>query len=215
MTKPSTHNQTKHWQALDAAHHIHPFTETAALNKKGVRVITKAKGIHIWDSEGNRLIDGMSGLWCVNVGYGREELADAGRQALMELPYYNAFFQTTHPYVTELAAKLATLLPKGMTRVLFANSGSEANDTALKLIRYYWNLQGKPQKKIHLSREYAYHGVTFGAASLSGLIPMHTQWDLPLPGLPRPEREQWLRGPPMALLSGDQDLSVISPLHLS
>ena len=197
--KPATHNQTKHWQELDAAHHVHPFTETAALNKKGVRVITGAKGVHIWDSEGNRLIDGMSGLWCVNVGYGREELADAAYEAMKQLPYYNAFFQTTHPYVTELAAKLASLLPKGMERVLFANSGSEANDTALKLIRYFWNLQGKPQKKIHISREYAYHGVTFGAASLSGLVPMHTQWDLPLLGFEKVPTVYWYG------FGGDQD----------
>src|SRR5512134_3806458 len=127
-----THNQTKHWQALDAAHHIHPFTETAALNKKGVRVITKADGIYLWDSEGNRLIDGMSGLWCVNVGYGRTELAEAAYESMKELPYYNAFFQTTHPYATELAAKIASLTPAGLKRILFANSGSEANDTALK-----------------------------------------------------------------------------------
>ncbi|HAJ44991.1 MAG TPA: aspartate aminotransferase family protein [Alphaproteobacteria bacterium] len=180
--RASTHNRTKDWQALDAAHHIHPFTDTAALNKKGARVITRAKGVHLWDSEGHRLIDGMAGLWCVNVGYGREELADAAYSAMRELPYYNAFFQTTHPYAVELAAKLAQLLPAGMTRVLFANSGSEANDSALKLIRYYWNLQGRPEKKIHISREYAYHGVTMAAASLSGLTPMHPQWDLPLPG---------------------------------
>lgn len=178
----ATHNRTKDWQAMDAAHHVHPFTDTAALNRKGVRVITRAKGVHLWDSEGKRLIDGMAGLWCVNVGYGRDELAEAAHTAMRELPYYNAFFQTTNPYATELASKLATVLPKGLDRIVFANSGSEANDTALKLIRYFWNLQGKPQKKIHISREYAYHGVTMAAASLSGLTPMHPQWDLPLPG---------------------------------
>jgi putrescine aminotransferase len=176
------HNRTKDWQALDAAHHIHPFTDTAALNARGVRVITRAKGVHLWDSEGRRLIDGMAGLWCVNVGYGREELAEAAYAAMKDLPYYNAFFQTTNPYATELAAKLAIVLPAGLKRIVFANSGSEANDSALKLIRYFWNLQGKPQKKIHISREYAYHGVTMAAASLSGLTPMHPQWDLPLPG---------------------------------
>ncbi|MDZ4739079.1 MAG: aminotransferase, partial [Alphaproteobacteria bacterium] len=189
--KAATHNQTKHWQALDAAHHIHPFTETKALNAKGVRVITKADGIYIWDSEGNRLIDGMSGLWCVNVGYGRQELADAARDAMQQLPYYNNFFQTTNPHATELAAKLAGLLPKGLDRIFFANSGSEANDTALKLIRYYWNLQGKPQKKIHISREYAYHGVTMAAASLSGLTPMHPQFDLPLAGFVKVPTVYW------------------------
>jgi putrescine aminotransferase len=190
-SKTSQHNLTKHWQELDALHHIHPFTETKALNKKGVRVIVRADGIYLWDSEGNRLIDGMSGLWCVNVGYGRQELADAASEAMKQLPYYNNFFQTTNPYATELAAKLAHLLPAGMSRIFFANSGSEANDTALKFIRYYWNLQGKPQKKIHISREYAYHGVTMAAASLSGLTPMHPQFDLPLSGFEKVPTVYW------------------------
>jgi len=190
-TKPAMHNQTKYWQELDARHHIHPFTETGALNKRGVRVITHAEGIYLWDSEGRRLIDGMAGLWCVNVGYGRKELAEAAYEAMKRLPYYNAFFQTTHPNATELAAKLASLLPGGLSRILFANSGSEANDTALKLIRYYWNLQGKKQKKIHISREFAYHGVTMAAASLSGLTPMHPQWDLPLTGFEKVPTVYW------------------------
>jgi putrescine aminotransferase len=186
-----THNQTKHWQALDAAHHVHPFSDTAALNKEGVRVITKADGIYLWDSEGRKIIDGMAGLWCVQVGYGNKALADAGCEALNTLPYYNHFFKTTNPYTVELAAKLAGLLPDGHDHVLFANSGSEANDTALKLIRYFWNLKKKPQKKIHLSRDYAYHGVTFAAASLSGLTPMHPQWDLPLPGFEKVPTPYW------------------------
>ncbi|HEV2563205.1 MAG TPA: aminotransferase [Rhizomicrobium sp.] len=186
-----THNLTRHWQALDAAHHIHPFSDTAALNKEGVRVITKAEGVYLWDSEGRKLIDGMAGLWCVQVGYGNKELAEAGCEALRTLPYYNHFFKTTNPYTAELAAKLASLLPEGHDRVLFANSGSEANDSALKLIRYYWNLKNKPEKKIHLSRDYAYHGVTFAAASLSGLTPMHPQWDLPLPGFEKVPAPYW------------------------
>jgi len=190
-SKPATHNQTKHWQEIDALHHVHPFTDTAALNKKGVRVIVKADGINVWDSEGHKLIDGMSGLWCVNVGYGRTELAEAAYEAMKTLPYYNSFFQTTNPYATELAAKIASLLPAGLSRIVFANSGSEANDTALKLIRYYWNLQEKPQKKIHISREYAYHGVTMAAASLSGLTPMHPQFDLPLAGFEKVPTVYW------------------------
>ncbi len=185
------HNLTRHWQALDAAHHVHPFTDTAALNRDGVRVITRADGVYLWDSEGHKLIDSMSGLWCVQVGYGYRELADAGYEALMTLPYYNHFFKTTNPWTTELAAKLATLLPEGHEHVLFANSGSEANDTALKLIRYYWNLKGKAEKKIHLSRELSYHGVTMAAASLSGLTPMHPQWDLPLPGFAKVPAPYW------------------------
>jgi len=184
-------NQTKHWQALDAAHHVHPFSDTAALNKEGVRVITRGKGVYLWDSEGRKIIDGMSGLWCVQVGYGNAELAEAGYEALKTLPYYNHFFKTSNPWTIELAAKLATLLPDGHERVLFANSGSEANDSALKLIRYYWNLKGRPEKKIHLSRDYAYHGVTMAAASLSGLTPMHPQWDLPLPGFEKVPAPYW------------------------
>src|SRR5215831_2657 len=182
---------TRHWRALDAKHHIHPFTHTASLIKEGVRVITRAKGIHLWDSEGNKLIDAMSGLWCVQVGYGNSELASAGCEALKTLPYYNHFFKTTNPWTAELAAALARILPQGHTRVLFANSGSEANDTALKLIRYYWNLEGKPEKKIHLSRAYSYHGVTMAAASLSGLTPMHPQWDLPFPGFEKAPAPYW------------------------
>jgi putrescine aminotransferase len=183
--------KTRRLQKLDAAHHIHPFTLTEALNREGVRVITRAKGIYVWDSEGKKLIDGMAGLWCVQVGYGNKELARAGAEALKTLPYYNHFFKTTNPWTVELAAKLVQLLPEGHTRVLFANSGSEANDAALKLIRYYWNLKGKPQKKIHVSRQLSYHGVTMATASLSGLTPMHPQWDLPFEGFVKVPAPYW------------------------
>jgi putrescine aminotransferase len=182
---------TKRWQSLDAAHHIHPFTQTEALAREGARVITRAKGIYLWDSEGERLIDGMSGLWCVQIGYGNREVAQAGYEALKQLPYYNHFFKTTNPWTIELATRLSALLPEGHTRVLFADSGSEANDTALKLIRYYWNLRGRPEKKIHLSRQLSYHGVTMAAASLSGLTPMHPQFDLPFPGFEKVPAPYW------------------------
>jgi putrescine aminotransferase len=191
MSRDSTHNRTAHWRALDAAHHVHPFSDTAALNQEGVRVITRGDGVYLWDSEGKRIIDGMAGLWCVQLGYGNRELADAGYEALKTLPYYNHFFKTSNPWTIELAAKLAALLPDGHDHVLFANSGSEANDSALKLIRYYWNLKRKPEKKIHLSRELSYHGVTFGGASLSGLTPMHPQWDLPLDGFVKVPTPYW------------------------
>ena len=191
QTPPKSHNQTQHWRTLDAAHHIHPFTQTEALNREGVRVITRAKGIYLWDSDGKKLIDGMSGLWCVQLGYGNKELARAGCEALNTLPYYNNFFKTTNPWTAELAAKLATLLPDGHQHVLFANSGSEATDTALKLIRYYWNLKGRPEKKLHLSLALSYHGVTMAAASLSGLTPLHPQWDLPFPGFAKVPAPYW------------------------
>jgi len=203
MPRGRTDNLTKHWQALDAAHHVHPFSDTAALNKEGVRVITHADGVYLWDSDGNRLIDGMAGLWCVQLGYGNKELADAGYEALKELPYYNHFFKTSNPWTIELATRLVSVLPDGHDHVLFANSGSEANDTALKLIRYYWNLQGRAEKKIHLSRDFAYHGVTFGGASLSGLTPMHPQWDLPVEGFAKVPTPYWFG----AKAAGHGDLS--------
>jgi putrescine aminotransferase len=191
MPRGRTDNLTRHWQALDAAHHVHPFSDTAALNKEGVRVITHGDGVYLWDSDGNRIIDGMAGLWCVQLGYGNRELADAGYEALKELPYYNHFFKTSNPWTIELARRLVSFLPDGHDHVLFANSGSEANDTALKLIRYYWNLRRKPEKKIHISRDYGYHGVTFGGASLSGLTPMHAQWDLPVEGFAKVPAPYW------------------------
>jgi putrescine aminotransferase len=183
--------QTKRWQSLDAAHHIHPFTQSNLLAQEGARVITRGKGIYLWDSEDVRLIDGMSGLWCVQIGYGNREVAQAGYDALKKLSYYNHFFKTTNPWTIELVAKLVALLPDGHTRLLFADSGSEANDTALKLIRYYWNLRGRPDKKIHLSRQLSYHGVTMAAASLSGLTPLHPQWDLPFPGFAKVPAPYW------------------------
>ena len=175
-------NQTKRWQEMDAAHHLHPFTTHHDLARKGARVITRAEGVYLYDSEGHRLIDGMAGLWCVQVGYGREELAEAGYKALKELPYYNAFFQTTTPYTAELSHRLAEVTPKGIDRFFFANSGSEGNDSAVKIIRYFWKLQGKPDKKIIISRLKGYHGVTMAAASLSGFTSMQEQSGLPLPG---------------------------------
>jgi putrescine aminotransferase len=187
----SIRDLTENWQRLDAAHHIHPFSDAAAMVRERVRVITRADGVYLWDSEGTRIIDGMAGLWCVQVGYGNRELADAGYEALKTLPYYNHFFKTTNPWTVELAAKLARILPEGHEHILFASSGSEANDSALKLIRYYWNRKGRPEKKIHLSRDYAYHGVTMAAASLSGLSPMHPQWDLPLPGFAKVPAPYW------------------------
>jgi len=191
MSQAAPSNQTKRWQEIDARHHLHPFTTHADLAQKGARVITSAKGVYLYDSEGKRLIDGMAGLWCVQVGYGREELAEAGYKALKELPYYNAFFQTTTPYVAELSEKLAEVTPKGIDRFFFANSGSEGNDSAVKAIRYFWNLEGKPNKKIFIARKKAYHGVTLAAASLSGISSMHPQADLPLPGFVHVECPDW------------------------
>src|SRR5260221_2850341 len=122
MARECEHNLNKDWQALDAGHPVHPFSDMAALNREGVRVITNGKGVYLWDSEGRKIIDGMSGLWCVQLGYGNAELADAGCEALRTLPYYNHFFKTSNPWTIELAAKLAGLLPGDHRRILFANS---------------------------------------------------------------------------------------------
>jgi len=181
------------WQERDREHHLHPFTDARALNAAGVRVITKADGVYLWDSEGNRLLDGMAGLWCVQIGYGRRELARVAAAQMEELPYYNTFFQTATPPAIDLAAKLGELTPAGLGHVFFANSGSEANDTIAKMVRRYWNLRGRPEKKTIVSRHYVYHGVTMAAASLSGLAPMHTQFDLPLPGFVHIDAPYWYR----------------------
>jgi len=191
MTVQPLRNSTKAWQASDARHHLHPFTDHAGLAAKGARVITKASGVHLWDSEGNKLLDGMSGLWCVNVGYGRPELAHVAQQQMLELPYYNTFFQTTHPPVVALSEKLARIAPEGMDLVTYAGSGSEANDSIAKLVRYFWNLQGKHKKKTIISRNYAYHGVTVQSASLSSLGGMYQQFDLPLPGVVHVDAPYW------------------------
>lgn len=174
-------NLTRHIQALDSANHLHPFTTHHELRETGPRVITRAKGVYIYDADGNEIIDGMAGLWCVQMGYGNAELAEAARDAIETLSYYNLFFQTTTPAAAELAAVIASKTPAGLDQILFASSGSEANDSATKLIWYYWNLQGKPQKKAIISRNRGYHGSTAIGASLSGLPFMQGIFDLPLP----------------------------------
>jgi putrescine aminotransferase len=182
MLAKTIRNSTAEWQALDRAHHLHPFTDTALLNRDGVRVITKADGVYLWDSEGRRLIDGMAGLWCVNLGYGRKELAEAAYRQMLELPYYNTFFKTATPPSVELSKVLVDLAPEGLNHVFYASSGSEANDTIVRMVRHFWNLMGKTGKKTIISRIYGYHGSTMASASLGGMTAMHAQADLPLPG---------------------------------
>ncbi|RFP78735.1 aspartate aminotransferase family protein [Hydrogenophaga borbori] len=187
LVRRAERHDTKAIQALDSAHYIHPFTDHGDLATRGARVITQAQGIYIWDSEGQKILDAMSGLWCVNVGYGRKELADAAYQQLMTLPYYNSFFQTTNVPAVQLAAKLAALAPEVRGRrfehVFFSSSGSESNDTNVRLVRRYWDLMGQPQRKTLIGRHNAYHGSTMAGASLGGMSGMHAQGDLPIPGV--------------------------------
>lgn len=165
----------KQLQDIDAAHHLHPFTDHKDLRAAGSRMITRADGPFVYDSEGNELLDGMAGLWCVNVGYGRHELAKAAYEQMKELPYYNSFFRCTTPTPVLLAEKLAQISPENISQVFYGSSGSEANDTALRLVRHYWALEGKPEKNRIISRKWAYHGSTVAGTSLGGMSAMRDQ----------------------------------------
>jgi len=187
----SNHPPTEEVQALDAAHHLHPFTHGDELARKGARVIIRADGATLTDSDGNELLDGMAGLWCVNIGYGRDELAEAARAQMRQLPYYNTFFNTTHMPAASLAARLASLAPAELNHVFFASSGSEANDTNIRLVRHYWAARGKPDKQVIISRENAYHGSSVGSASLGGMAAMHAQGGLPIPGVAHIREPNW------------------------
>ena len=174
-------------QALDREHFLHPFTDFKDLASHGARVITRADNIYVWDSEGHKMLDAMSGLWCVNVGYGRKELADAAHQQMMRLPYYNSFFQTTNVPAVQLAAKLAALAPnidgRTFSHVFYSSSGSESNDSNVRMVRRYWDLLGQPERKVIIGRVNGYHGSTMAGASLGGMSGMHAQGDLPIPNI--------------------------------
>jgi putrescine aminotransferase len=174
---------TRALQQLDSAHYLHPFTDHEALRARGARVIVRADGIHLWDSDGHRILDGMSGLWCVNVGYGRASIVEAAARQMATLPFYNSFFNTTNVPALQLAARLAELAPPGFQHVFFTSSGSEANDTALRMVWRYWQLMDQPQRKIVISRRNAYHGSTVAGASLGGMAAMHAQGSLPIPDI--------------------------------
>ena len=173
----------KQLQQIDAAHHLHPFTDHLELRAAGARMITRAEGPYVYDSEGNELLDGMAGLWCVNIGYGRDELAEAAYEQMKELPYYNSFFKCSSPTPVLLAKKLAEIAPAGISQVFYGSSGSEANDTALRLVRHYWALEGKPEKNRIISRTMAYHGSTIAGTSLGGMEGMHGQLNGAVPNI--------------------------------
>ncbi len=199
MNKITNHMPTAELQALDAAHHMHPFTANAELANKGARVITRASGVTLTDSEGEEILDAMAGLWCVNIGYGRDELAEAAARQMRELPYYNTFFMSTHVPAIALADKLAELAPGDLNHVFFASGGSEANDTNIRLVRRYWELMGQPEKTVIISRKNAYHGTTMGGASLGGMQGMHAQGGMPIPDIVHINQPHWY------LEGGDMD----------
>ena len=191
MTNAVTNPKTREWQAMSREHHLAPFSDYQQLHEKGPRIITKADGVHLWDSEGNKILDGMAGLWCVAVGYGREELVEAAAAQMRELPFYNTFFQTAHPPALELAKAIADVAPQGMNHVFFTGSGSEGNDTMLRMVRHYWACKGQPNKKVIISRHNGYHGSTVAGASLGGMKYMHEQGDLPIPGIVHIPQPYW------------------------
>lgn len=179
----STDRSTQEWQAADAAHFLHPFTDFKALAAKGSRIVVRGDNIYLWDSEGQKILDAMSGLWCVNVGYGQRELIDAATRQLEQLPFYNAFFQTATPPAIELAELLAQVAPPGFERVFFTGSGSEGNDTIVRMVRRYWDILGQPQRQVIIGRHNGYHGSTMAGASLGGMWGMHAQGGLPIPNI--------------------------------
>jgi putrescine aminotransferase len=190
-TTPRAARTTAEWQAADAAHYLHPFTDFKSLAAKGSRVITRAENIYLWDSDDHKILDAMSGLWCVNVGYGRKELIEAATKQMTELPFYNSFFQTATKPAIELAELLSTVTPPQFQHVFFSGSGSEGNDTVVRMVRRYWDVMGQPQRSVIISRNNAYHGSTMAGASLGGMSGMHEQGGLPIPGIVHIEQPFW------------------------
>jgi putrescine aminotransferase len=174
---------TRALQQLDSAHYLHPFTDHGALRDRGARVMVRGDGIYLWDSDGHKVIDGMSGLWCVNVGYGRASMTQAVARQMDTLPFYNSFFNTTNVPAVLLAGQLVQLAPPGFGHVFFTGSGSEANDTILRMVWRYWQLMEQPGRQAVISRRNAYHGSTVAGASLGGMAGMHAQGALPIPGI--------------------------------
>ncbi|MEE8059940.1 MAG: aspartate aminotransferase family protein [Pseudomonadales bacterium] len=186
----ATVKTTAELQAIDTEHFLHPFTDFKQLGEKGSRIISKAEGIYIYTSEGDKLLDGMSGLWCCNLGYSQPSITAAVAAQLQALPYYNSFFQCTHPPAIELSHKLADIAPEHINNVFYTNSGSEGNDTVIRLIRRYWDLQKQPNKRYIISRNNAYHGSTIAAASLGGMDFMRKQFNL-LPDIVHIDQPYW------------------------
>lgn len=174
----TTNKSTAELQSIDSEHFLHPFTDYKDLANKGSRIISKAEGIYIYTSEGQKLLDGMSGLWCCNLGYSQPAIVKAVAEQLQQLPYYNSFFQCSTPPAIELSKQLASIAPEHINHVFYTNSGSEGNDTIIRLISRYWDLKGQADKRYIISRNNAYHGSTIAAASLGGMDFMRKQFNV-------------------------------------
>ena len=167
--------ETNQLRQLDQQHHLHPFTDFRDYAANGGRIVSRAEHIYIYDSDGNQIQDAMSGLWCCSLGYSQDGIKKAVADQLMELPFYNNFFKCSNQPAVELATRLCDMAPANFNKVFFTNSGSEANDTQIKFVHRYYELLGKPSKRLIISRKNAYHGSTIAAASLGGMRTMHEQ----------------------------------------
>lgn len=167
-------------QARDIAYYLHPYTNLGTHAKEGPLVITRGEGVYVFDDSGNRYLEGLAGLWCTALGFNEERLVQAAVRQMRTLPFYHAFNHKSMDVGIALAEKLIAMAPAPMSKVFFGNSGSEVCDTAIKLVWYYHNAIGKPEKKKIISRVKAYHGVTVATASLTGLLNNHRDFDLPI-----------------------------------
>ena len=167
--------ETNQLRQLDQQHHLHPFTDFRDYAENGGRIVSRAEHIYIYDSDGNKIQDAMSGLWCCSLGYSQDGIKQAVADQLFELPFYNNFFRCSNQPAVELATRLASMAPAHFNKVFFTNSGSEANDTQIKFVHRYYQLLNKPSKRLIISRKNAYHGSTIAAGSLGGMSAMHAQ----------------------------------------
>lgn len=190
--------ETSSLRKLDQSHHLHPFTDFHDYAEHGGRIVSRAEHIYIFDSDGHKMLDGMSGLWCCNLGYSQKAIVEAVYQQMQELPYYNNFFRCSNQPAVELAKALVDVTPASFNHVFFTNSGSEANDTNIRLVHRYYDLLEKPNKKLFISRKNAYHGSTIAASSLGGMNGMHKQ----VRGL---DYVHYINQPHWFELGGDQD----------
>ncbi len=179
--------------ARDIAFHFHSYTNAKKNEAEGSLVLAGGKGIYVYDENGKAYLEGLSGLWCLSLGYGEERLIEAANRQMRKLPYYHTFTQKVADVTVDLAEKLIAIAPVPMSKVFFCNSGSEANDSVVKMVWYYNNALGRPAKKKIISRHGGYHGVTVAAASLTGLPLNHKDFDLPIANILHTDNPQYYR----------------------
>ncbi len=179
--------------ARDIAFHLHSYTNAKKNEAEGSLILSTGKGVYVYDENGKAYLEGLSGLWCLSLGYGEERLIEAANRQMRKLPYYHTFTQKVADVTVDLAEKLIALAPVPMSKVFFCNSGSEANDSIVKMVWYYNNAVGRPKRKKIIGRRGGYHGVTVAAASLTGLPMTHVDFDLPIANILHTENPHYYR----------------------